>query len=553
MTRVSALVRFAPPIPIRAAVMVMMIAATTGGRQAAAQGRRAAPATHEVFAGGEFEAYLRALQVEGVAGLVPWSVRPFGPREIERLAVEDSVHPWGGRHRLRPPRRGAPHIYLIQPRGRAVFNSAFPYGSNDGPVWAGRGLTYEVQGGFAAGLGPISLTIAPIAFRAENAAFELSGSQFSYRDRRSPSGIDLPQRFGAGPYARVDAGESTARIDLLGLAAGISTAGQVWGPARELPLLLGVNAGGFPHAFVGTSGPADLWIGRLQVRLIGGRLDQSAFSPVMLDDPRRFVSGIVGAFTPRGADGLELGLGRFYHTLWPEGGPEADDWLRPLEGFLKQGLLDGDNPDARQENQLVSVFGRWVLPRSGFEIHGEFVREDHSYDLRHFLLEPSDLSGYSVGFGKTWRHGSRGLTVLRGETMNSENARRGRQLDGGGRLSPLYTHSRVRQGHTQRGQLLVPAAAYGGSAQVLGLDRYHERGRWTIEWRREQRESRALDQQQAGSRSAVDVVHALGVGGLWFAGNFDVTVDLTAAYNFDRNFERDVLGAGLALGVRMLW
>ena len=33
-----------------------------------------------------------------------------------------------------------------------------------------------------------------------------------------------------------------------GFTAGVSTANQQWGPSADLPLLLGTNAAGFPHA-----------------------------------------------------------------------------------------------------------------------------------------------------------------------------------------------------------------------------------------------------------------------------------------------------------------
>ena len=62
--------------------------------------------------------------------------------------------------------------------------------------------------------------------------------------------VDRPQRFGDGAYARVDAGQSQVRLDLLGAAVGFSNAHEWWGPAQRYPFLLGTNAAGFPHVFV---------------------------------------------------------------------------------------------------------------------------------------------------------------------------------------------------------------------------------------------------------------------------------------------------------------
>lgn len=542
--------------PACALVTVFLaLASAAGSLEAQVGGARSL--AHEVFAGSEVESYLRALHITASGQPVPWSVRAFGPREIERLLPGDSAHPWLARYDLRPRRRGTPYVAPIGPGGGVVYNSAFPYGANDGPVWAGRGFTSTLTGGVAAGVGPISLQVAPIAFRAGNGEFELRRPDLPeplvYRDSRGPSSIDRPQRFGTAPYSRVDPGESTLRLDLPVLAAGVSTASQHWGPAREFPLLMGTNAGGFPHAFVGTSAPLNLWLGALQLRLIGGVLDQSEYSPVQTGERRRFLSGLVGTFSPRGMHGLEVGLGRTYGSPWPADGLEAGDLLRPFQGFLKEGLQrGGENPDDLAEDQRVSVFARWAPPRSGFEVYGEFIREDHSFDLRHFLLEANDLSGFMVGFARSWRHRDGRLTLLRAESMSTENARRGRSVFAGQHLFEPYDHSGVRQGHTQRGQLLVPDAARGGGGGIVGVDHYHGRGRWSLEWRREQRESRELA-PVPGAPPAVDVIHALSVDGVWFAGAVDVVSGLAFLYDFDRNMSSDVAALSLTLALRAAW
>src|SRR2546425_3465362 len=131
----------------------------------------------EVFAGSELETYLRNLQLVGRVPLYPWSVRSFSPRELDRLFPSDSSHPWAGHYDLALPPSSAPQgrlkLDVVRPTATIRFNSAFPYGSNDGPIWAGRGLTSAVQAGLALRYGALSLTVAPIAFRAENADFSL--------------------------------------------------------------------------------------------------------------------------------------------------------------------------------------------------------------------------------------------------------------------------------------------------------------------------------------------------------------------------------------------
>src|SRR5438034_823114 len=130
----------------------------------------------EIFAGSELEAYLRDLQLVGMVSLYPWSIRSFSPRELDALFPADSaVHPWTHRYELRPP-TPAPNTLsfdVVRPTVSARVNTTFPYGSNDGPIWAGRGVTPPVQLGFAVRYRFVSLTVAPLAFVAQNASFAL--------------------------------------------------------------------------------------------------------------------------------------------------------------------------------------------------------------------------------------------------------------------------------------------------------------------------------------------------------------------------------------------
>ena len=153
----------------------------------------------------------------GLVPLYPWSSRPFSPRELDHLIPTDTALPW--RDRLGASARNFHGIRydFIRPSSSARYNTGFAYGSNDGPIWAGRGLTSAIQAGFSARWGPGSLTIAPMAFRAENRAFFIMPTGRTGAGAFANAiwgGVDLPQRFGAGAYQRVDPGQSTLRIDL---------------------------------------------------------------------------------------------------------------------------------------------------------------------------------------------------------------------------------------------------------------------------------------------------------------------------------------------------
>lgn len=386
--------------------------------------------------GSEFESYLRYLQTLGKSAPAVWSIRGFSPGQIDALAPSDTVHPWAKRYSFSRPARTGLVIDYVRPTVGFVANTAFPYGSNDGPVWAGKGLTAWGQAGFTARFGPLSGTFAPIAFRAENKEFPLMDNgqigDLRFADGQFPLEIDKPQRFGNGPYTRVDFGESTLRIDLAGVGAGISNASQWWGPTIEFPYILGNNAGGFPHVFAGTSKPAKVGFGTMHGRLVYGQLLQSRYSPVTGHDyfesyfkpgRVRFMAGAVGAMQIRGVRGLEIGGMRFFHAATDSNGIQLTDFKLPLQNLLKSHIrAEGDTVfgDDRSllQNQLASIFFRWAPPASGIELYGEYGREDFSSDMRDFMLQPDHSSTINLGFRRAWLKGTR-MNAFRAEWNSS--------------------------------------------------------------------------------------------------------------------------------------
>ena len=466
---------------------------TTATLPAAQKDTTARQAPHHVMVGSDDENYLRYLQDAGLAAAYPWSLREFSQKELAKLVLRGGSHPWSGKADYKD--YPAKYSFKILPVN-LVFrvNTAFPYGSNDGAVWAGRGLTSAIDLGFALRVGPLSATINPIAFRSENTAFELQATGIpgagQYADPLFPADIDRPQRFGDGAYSRIDPGESTVRLDAFGIAAGISTANMGWGPMELYPYIVGANAPGFPHAFLGTSTPLPIWIGNLHGRVVWGRLDQSAYSPVtgtgyyssvMESGTRRFMAGAVGIFEPRGLPGLEIGVARFFHSVWPRTGIPREYLTKPFEGILKgslrgsAGFVSGSDVGVG-DNQLASAFFRWLFPSNGFETYGEYGRDDHSADVRDLVQEPDHSRTFGLGVRKTISSDSARLSGFRAELINYETPTLARHRSEGG----IYIHTVLRQGHTNRGQLLGADAGVGaGGAFMLAWDSWTNHGRAT--------------------------------------------------------------------------
>jgi hypothetical protein len=543
--------RFVVPGAAGAALLVAALLVTGPGP--ASSQTPAQPISAQVSAGGEFENYLRLLQITGDVALYPWSVRGFSLAEVERMAPRPgSSHPWALRYSFLDQPGSDPSFVIFSPRVRAIYNSAFPHGSNEGPVWAGRGLTTAMEAGFAARWGPVSLTLAPVAFRAENAEFELAEHEVSdrlpFNDWRRPTQIDHPQRPGDETVTRIDPGQSTLRVDAIGLAVGISTANQVWGPGSEYPLIVSNNAPGYLHVFAGTARPLPIGIGRVHGRLVWGRLEQTEFSPVPADSAARFMTGLVGMFSPRGVEGLELGVGRFFHLPWPQDGIRGNHLLRPVETIFKTHFWTPEGSFLRESvlsNQLVSFFARWALPRSGAEVYAEYAGEDHRHNLRDLTLQPDHASAFMIGGRKVWQAAEDNVFLLRGELLNAERSHLQRSRP----QAPFYVHYHTRQGHTHRGQIIGSPAALGGSGTTLAVDQFHTGGRRTVAW------SRALRFKQGeflNTRKieSPDVIHTLGGEMILFRGRWDLQFGATAAWNLNRNHGSDAMNLNAVFGLR---
>jgi len=494
--------------------------------------------------GSDAERYLRVLQVAGAAPLYPWSIRGFSPAQVDRLLPDSAAHPW--RARL-PPADSAPglvRLRLVRPQAGVTFNSAFPQGVNDGPLWAGRGLTAAFSGGVEMRVGSaLSLRIEPMVFWSQNRGFPLldRADSIRFNDPYYPLNIDLPQRFGDGSFVRVDPGQSTLRLDAGGFALGASTANQQWGPAIDMPLLLGPNAAGFPHVFVGTSTPWNIGLGRVHGRIVWGSLNQSKYSPMKGHGSRRFGSGVVLVFLPARLEGLELGVGRFFHEPWPEGGLEPHDLLQPVGTVFRETIEDAD----QTQNQLITAFFRWTLPRAGFEVYSEFLRDDHNYDLEDLILEPDRSSGYLLGGRKVWGRGDR-LRTLRMEWGNTTPS----HLAQGSRQALPYRHSFMRQGHTVGGQLLASPGMAGGGGSVVALETFTPGGRWSVDWTRMRLASPRILSSK-GNTTGVDVLHSLGAEAVWFRGRVDLVARMRASMELNRYLADDVFNLNAYLGARL--
>lgn len=487
--------------------------------------------------GGEAERYLRVLAIAGLAPLTPWSIQPFSPTQTKRLRLAGS-HPWRQRFESADTARGA---QLLRPKARLIGNSAFPFQDGGGPTWAGRGITGEVQAGVSGGWKDVYVQVAPLAFVAQNASFDLAPNGQTgngrFADARYPGNIDAPQRFGDGVYGRIEPGSSSIALDTHHFLAAVSTAPQRWGPAREFPLVMGPNAGGFPELYFGTSEPVNFWLFRAHGRVVYGELGQSAYSADVAGERKRFGSGLVMTALPRGLTGLEIGGTRFIHQSW-SGVPTVHALVRPFSaGGNLFGNAAADNPDS--ENQVASIFARWALPAAKAEFYAEMYREDFFGKFHaapgSLVEKPDDYAAFALGFQRVVTSNGGTIRVLRGEIVNGETSHQERAERGFTVPLPPYIHSGVIQGHTVNGLILGSPEAYGGAGWRVGIDEFSSAGRRSIALERSLRFDWLPTLPLNGSLVHPDVIYAVRAEVLRFVGDGDFGVTLIPAIDLNRN------------------
>jgi hypothetical protein len=339
---------------------------------------------------------------------------------------------------------------------RTAYHSDYAVDRNNGAVWDGRGLSIAWSAGASWSSAHVRLVIQPTFAFQQNSRFDIAPGgpvPFAYPYHR----LDWPQRFGERAYWTIDAGQSLAGVRLGPVEASFSTENLWWGPARRYPLLLSNSAAGPPHLRLGLSRPTWIGIGSVRVHALWARLDPSGyfFEP---HDRRRLLTGFFAEYQPAFAPSLTLGLAGLQHNLWEDRG---DLGLNLFTFVFKEKA-------STLGNGLLSLTASWSLPESGFEVYGEFGKEDYWHDVEDLLGEPGHAAAYTIGFEKVLatQWAPMRLSAEIGHLAASPTVR----TELGIARVTWYEHSRVGAGHTQRGQLLGAWIGPGATAQFLGVD-----------------------------------------------------------------------------------
>lgn len=367
---------------------------------------------------------------------------------------------------------------LLDPVLSSQWNSRIPESMNDGPVWAGRGLTIAASAGFRVGSGRVDVLAAPVIFSAQNQPFPLlasgrsNGSPFASPFHAGTVSADLPLRFGNSRYTRIDPGESHIQVSLGRSIVGVSTESQWWGPGIRNALILSDNAAGIPRVFARTARPIATRLGDVAGYWFTGGLMESPYFDYDGRNDLRSASGAVVTLRLRADTGLTIGAARMVvagtrlSRIISRVGDVFFDWSRaPSSG-----------PITRRSDQMYSLFGRWVIPDAGLSTHVEWATLDLPTSLRSILVAPQKGQGFTVGL--EWANRMDSGTTLRIQTEFTTLEQTPRTA--GGVLPEFYASYTVPQGFTQQGQALGAAIGPGSSSQYFGVDLFRSRVSYSL-------------------------------------------------------------------------
>lgn len=362
------------------------------------------------------------------------------------------------------------------------YSRPVPVSMNDGIMIPAKGFQPLVSAGVYVKYGPLSVQFQPEYLYAQNldfGGFPQDHNNNSWQVYYSIYNfIDLPERFGEGPYQKASWGQSSVRLTFGAVSFGLSNENLWWGPGMRNTLLMTNSAPGFKHVTFNTVRPIKTPIGSFEGQLVSGRLNSSGFgSPVLereglgnqwiIPKPTdwRYFNGIVLTYQPKWIPGLFLGATRAFQLY----GKDLDNRLSSYLPVIIP--LTEKNTDVPTEligrDQLASLFFRWLLPKEKMELYFEYGREDRSGDLRDLFLDLEHTRAYNLGFRKLLpiKNKSDQFIQIHAEVTHLE-ANNHRRVGGS---SSWYLHYTIFTGYTQKGQLIGAGIGPGSNLQTLNI------------------------------------------------------------------------------------
>lgn len=397
------------------------------------------------------------------------------------VVSDESGNIWNG-NKLGEIRRLSDKIRfrLYGPEFFTSFNSASPYGQNDGALWQGKGFNTSLTGGFRFEACGFELTFKPQLVFSQNLAFDILeqsvyDSEYGYIwGCAENAGVDAPQRFGDDALFGYSWGDSEIRYTWKYLTFGIGTQSPWLGPGRVNAILHSNNASPYPKADFGLRRmPVKLfgwYAGDIETRLWSGYLSESDYFDDDDSNDHNLISGLSLAYGPSFLPGLTLFVNRTYLAKW-----EADSF-KTIPSLFFINLEGGGSQD--DWDQRASFGFDYLLPSAGIELYGEAGINDYGPSLDGYIRYPFHSMVYTGGLRKSVTISF--LKQTRGElSFEWTNLEMSQDFQFQWPTS-FYMHHQITQGYTNEGQWLAAGIGTGGNNQYLGFKLYYPKGSTNI-------------------------------------------------------------------------
>lgn len=350
------------------------------------------------------------------------------------------------------------------------YNTAAPYGQNDGALWQGKGYNTSLTAGVRLEAYGFEVTVKPQVAFSQNLGFEIMpgvyGSEYSYF---WAGNIDLVQRYGDSSFWTFDWGDTELRWSWNTFTIGFGFQSPWLGPAWLNPMLGSNNSGTYPKFDIGlrrtkiTLPWLGWYIGDIEGRIWCGKLSESDYFDNDSSNDYRQLTGFSIAYSPAFLPELTFSINKISIARWDE---KSIKYLNP---FYDTNAV---------EDQKCSFALDLLFPAVGFEFYGELGLDD--YNSRGFA-NPFHTAIYTIGAKKEISFFQK-FSYFKKFNIRPEiifewnNFEMSQDFQLQWHYMGYYSHGLIKQGYTQNGQIIGAGSGYFGNSQYLALRTYFSKG-----------------------------------------------------------------------------
>ena len=361
------------------------------------------------------------------------------------------------------------------------YNTAAPYGQNDGALWQGKGYnTSFTAGARLEGYG-FEMTVKPQVSFSQNLGFDTLGNVYGNNyGVFFGHNIDLVERYGDKDFWNFDWGDTDLRYTWRTLTFGTGFQSPWLGVSWLNPMLGSNNAATYPKVDAGLRKTkiylpfCNWYIGDIEGRVLVGMLKQSEYYNVTSDYTYRMVTAMSASYSPSFIQGFTFGLNRIFMTKW------KTENLKYIARLFtnSRGNATGTGND---EDQKFSIFADWQFPKIGFEVYGEFGRDDFSSNED---TNPFHTAIYTIGakqsvpikLTKLFPKWENAIDLTSEIIFEWNNFEMSQDFQLQWQYLGYYAHGSISQGYTNKGQILGAGSGAFGNSQFLGWRIYYQKG-----------------------------------------------------------------------------